>query len=345
MSEEAKTEEQELDELAVLEQEILAAAEQGSVDEKPEPETELDIENDDQPKPEAEPKPEEDGDPEPEKKSEPAVDPEAKAEPEPEEKPDNSAYARLRHKAKELERQLAEARQKLQPETGTDKSAEKAVKELAKVWDTGEGDEKSLIATIRNASSKELHDIYQKANSGEYGDQSDDVIAMIQREMPMVQQREAVANEDAKARREAIKKAYDDELKMAKEDFSEFAKEDSEGAKFLSEFTDKVAGTLDPETGELKGGELPEELAMYLHSHPYVLHQLADKVFKQKTLNSEASSVEMAKLQKERDSYKNRLAKYEAVESPSSSAKTGDEATGDESLEDLEKQILSLAGG
>ena len=50
----------------------------------------------------------------------------------------------------------------------------------------------------------------------------------------------------------------------------------------------------------------------------------------------------MAKLTSERDAYKERLAKYESPESPSSSAQAEHAKTGD-SLEELEKKILAGA--
>ena len=328
MSEEIKTEDEELKE---LEDAILAAAETNPEAEEEEIPAELpeDLEEqEDESNKETPEEPEKKGDPEPEEEPE-------------EEKPDNSAFARQRHKIKELERKLAEQQKQLDPVVDT---AESSVDKLVKVWETGDGDESKLLANIRKANSSELAAIYDKAIAGEYGDHGEDMIKTVAEIMPVAKAREDRDYANARDRSEAIQKALDDELSMAKSDFPDLAKDGSDGEKFLTEFIAGMAGTLNPETGELDGkGELPEELALYLHTHPYVAHQFANKVFKAQSKNSDASKSELTKLNKELASVRDRLAKYESLEVPSSSTSVGDDVAGDD-LEELEKQIFKAAG-
>lgn len=328
MSEEITTEDKELEE---LEDAILAAVETPEAEEEESPaEVPEKVEEQEEETSEEEPeqKPEEDAAPEAEEESE-------------EEKPDNSAWARMRHEQKKLKEQLA-ALQK--PEVPEGETADSSMDKLTKVWETGDGDEASLLANIRKASSTELAAIYDKAVAGQYGDFAEDVIKTVSESMTFAKAREDREAETARTRSEAIRKAYDDELDMAKSDFPDMAKEDSEGAKFFSEFMTGIAGTLNLETGELDGaGELPEELSMYLHTHPYVAHQLANKVFNAQSKNSDASKAELSKLNKEMAAIKERLAKYESVEVPSSSA-GADDVVDDDDLEALEKEIFKAAG-
>ena len=326
MSEESKTEDKELEE---LEAKILASSDEETAPETDEvPEEIVETENEPETKPENTDAPES-------KEEEP--EPEPKTEPE----PDNTAYAKMRHKLKEAERKLAEAQK---PEATND-AADSSVDKLIEVWNDGVGDESAHLANIRKASSAELAAIYDKALAGEYGEHAEDVIKTVSEIMPVTKAREDQAYKNQRARSEQIRKTLDDEISMAKSDFPEFAEEGSEGEKFLNEYMADMAGELNQETGELDGnGKLPDDLALYLHTHPYVAHQLANKVFNAQSKNSEASRTETAKLSKELSAIKERLAKYESVETPSSSASVDDDGSGDD-LEALERKILAAAGG
>ena len=321
--------EQEMEE---LEAEILGGSEEETEEEKAArialESEEGDLEED------PEPKPEEEGDPEPAKEEKPGPDPEQ----DPEEKPDNTAFARMRHEKKQLEKRVAELEKKPDPHG---EAVDKTVGKLVKVWESGVGDEGALLAGVRKAGTQEVMDIHSRAVAGEYGEMGEDVIKMIARELPMIQAREAVTQKDASTRKEALVNSFRAEAEQAKADFPAYADAESPEAKAKVEFDKSYLGTLDPETGEPDGtGILPEDLTMYLHSHPYVAHQFADAVFKGKTLNSDTSKAEMVKLTSERDSFKDRLAKYESIEAPSSSASSAHKK-GSTSLEDLEKEILS----
>ena len=255
----------------------------------------------------------------------------------------NGANAHARHKIKELQARVAEYEKKPDP---TGETAESSVAKLVKVWADGDGDEGAHLANIRKASPDELADIHQKALEGAYGSHGEDVVKTVAEAMPMAMAQERRVEARATGRRQELLKAFEQENELAQADFPDYAKEDSEATKAKAEFDKRFLGTLDPKTGEPDGmGELPEDLTLYLHSHPYVHHQLVNAVFKANTLNSDTSKAETAKLTKERDSYKERLAKYESVESPSPSSAQTEEGTGGETLEDMEKQILSLAGG
>lgn len=329
MSEEIKTEEQEMEE---LETEILGGSEEETEEEKA---ARIALEDeagdlDDDP----EEKPEEEGDPEPVKDNKPEPDPE----PEPDDKPDNAAFARLRHEKKQMEKRIAELEKKPDPQG---EAVDKTVGKLVKVWESGEGDEGALLAGVRKAGTQDVMDIHSRAVAGEYGDMGEDVIKMIARELPMIQAREAAAQKDASTRKDALVNSYRAEAEQAKADFPAYADSESPEAKAKVAFDKSYLGTLDPETGEPDGtGSLPDDLTMYLHSHPYVAHQFADAVFKAETLNSDTSKAEVVKLTSERDSFKERLAKYESIEVPSSSASTAQKKRST-SQEDLEKQILS----
>jgi len=328
MSEEAKTEEQELEELeaGILEVSAEETEEEKAARIAAEEKAAKELEDD------PEPKPEEEGDPEPVKDEEPEPEPE----PEPEEKPDNTAFARMRHEKKQLEKRVAELEKKPDPQG---EPVENTVGKLVKVWESGEGDEGALLAGVRKAGTQELMDIHGRALAGEYGEQGEDVITMIARELPMIQTRETATRQESTARRDALVKSFQAEAEQAKADYPAFSDAETPAAKFKAEFDKRQIGTLDPETGELDGtGVLPDDLALYLHSHPYVAHQFADQVFKAETLNSDTSKAEVAKLTGERDSYRTRLAKYESVEAPSSAKST--RAAAASSLEELENEIL-----
>ena len=261
MSEEAKkTEEQELEE---LEAEILGGYEEETEEEKAariaaEENPAAELEDD------PEPKPEEEGDPEP------VTDEEPEPEPEPEEKPDNTAFARMRHEKKQLEKRIAELEKKPDPQG---EPVENTVGKLVKVWESGVGDEGALLAGVRKAGTQELMAIHSKAVAGEYGEQSEDVITMIARELPMIQTRETAVQKEAKEKQDSLVKAFKAEADQAKADYPAYADAESPEAKFKVEYDKRQIGTLDPETGELDGtGALPADLALYLHSHPYVAH-------------------------------------------------------------------------
>lgn len=258
-----------------------------------------------------------------------------------EEKPeDNGAWARARRaekKARDLERQLAEANN---PKPAQE-SAKDAVEKLVKVWDSGDGNDKPMLKAVRQSNSSELVEIYNDAISGKYGEHGDDVIKMIQQELPVIQQREAMASKDANAKREASLKAYNDEIAMAKSDFKDFADAESEGGKFYANWLKDMAGTLDANGIHDGGGKLSEGLALYLHTHPYEAQQFAHNVFASPNSKSEAQKA--VKLQKEVDVLKKKLLKYESPADPSASQdRSGGKKTVQElSLEELEKQIES----
>lgn len=250
---------------------------------------------------------------------------------------DNAAWAKMRHKMKEMEQKLAE---KEAPAPQAKESAKQAVDKLVKVWESGDGNDKPMLTTIRSSTSRELTEIYTDAVAGKYGEHGDDVIKMVQQEMPIIQARESQASQDAQSKREAVRKEFDNEVDMAKTDYPDFADAESDGGKFYAKYLEGLAGKIDDSGKHDGGGELPEALSLYLHSHPYVAHQLADKVYKSHSSKSEGPKV--IKLQKEVDSLKQKLLKYESPATPSGIPVRGGNKTAQEmSLEDLDKAITS----
>lgn len=336
MSEEKKTTEDELTELEQLEAEIEAL-----VNEEPASEEDTNSAAKDEVEAEEEAgegKEEESAEKEPEEEADPEAKEETPAdEHKEEEQPaNNAAFARMRHEKKQAEQKLADLQKKLDPQSET---ADSAVGKLVKVWDSGEGDEGTLMASIRQAGSQELSAIYEKAVSGEFGAHGDDVVAMVQREMPMIQNREAATKAQAQTRQDALMKDYNAEADMAKSEYPDYVDAQSDASKAKTGFDKKMLGTLDPETGELDGaGLLPDDLANYIQSHPLVHHQLADSVFKASLANSDSSAAKVAALTKERDNFKTRLAKYETIGAPTG-GKSTDTPTGNETAEDIEKEI------
>jgi len=343
MSEEKKIEDQTSEE---LEQTILASA--GSIDDEDDSAAkaiagELAVEK----KPvEEEPetvkeevqKPEKkDGDQEPEQKAE-LKDEEGKH-------PNNAAYARQRREIRELKEWKAEATVKLEHAKTANLSVDETVGAMVKVWETGVGDENALNAGIRKASSRELQDIYDKAVNGEYGDYGNDVIAMVAREMPMIQNRETRAMEKMREEQAAIVREYEEEEKMAKEDFKYLAEENSPAAAMMAEFNKSMIGSVDKETGTVVGdGALPENLAAYILSHPYVHHQLVDHIVKASGANSDSSKAGAAALQKQVRDLRAKLSKYETLDTPGGGTGVASKSTGGETSDDIEKEILRMAG-
>jgi hypothetical protein len=320
MSEENKVEDIEIDE---LEKEIIGASEEEVIEEEIVEEEVIDK------------KAEED----PEKKPEEAVVPEIKEEPEvveEEVKPDNSAYARMRHNEKEALKRVAELEEQLSPKS---EAVKDTVDKLVKAWEDGD-DGKALLSSIRKASSQDLQAIWEGAAKGEYGDSSDDVITMIAREMPMIQNRETAKTAEAQTQRDEILSAINAEAEQAKADFPKFAVEGSDEAKALEGFTTKAIGTLDLKTGELDGlGNMPDDLAMYLHSHPYALQQLASNTFTAQTENSKVSMAKEAALTKEVATLKKSLEQYTTLGSPSAAKDT--QKSSANTPDELELEILS----
>lgn len=274
-------------------------------------------------------------------------EPEQKAEPKDEEgkHPDNSAFARQRREIKELKEKLASATAKPEPAKTANLSADETVGAMVKVWETGVGDENALNAGIRKASSRELQDIYDKAVNGEYGDYGNDVIAMVAREMPMIQNRETRAMEKMREEQAAIVRDYEAEEKMAKEDFKHLAEENSPASAMMAEFNKSMIGSVDKETGSVVGdGALPENLAAYILSHPYVHHQLVDYVIKASGANSDSSKAGAAALQKQVRDLRSKLSKYETLDTPGGGTGAARTSTGGETADDIEKEILRMAG-
>ena len=249
---------------------------------------------------------------------------------------DNAAFAKMRHKLKEAERKLAEK----EKQVAVSESVKDTVGKLVKVWESGEGNDKPMLAAMSDASSKELMDIYSEAAKGTYGEQSEDVVRMVQQKLPFAQAREAQKAEEVRQNREAVRKEYDEEVNQAKEDYKHFAEAESEGGKFYKNFLKSIAGELDDSGSHNGEGELPENLALYLHSHPYVAHQLADKVFKAQS--SKANSSELTKAQKKISSLEKKLRKYEGVADPSPSKGTSAKSDFDMSQDELERKILGI---
>lgn len=341
MSEEIKTEEVELTEAEKAKAVIQALMDGEDV---PAPEVEPVVETPGEPEqtPEEEPA----ADPDPELKEKPenqdgALEPETKPEEQKEEQPNNAAFARLRHDKKQLEKRLAELEKKPEPQG---ESVVRAVDKFVKVLVSGEGEEAPLLSSIRKtASAQDLQVVYDKAVAGDYGEHGDDVINMVAREMPMIQNRERQAGAEAKTKQDALIKDYQAEVKLVETDYPDYSDNESAASKAKTMFDKQMLGTLDPETGELDGtGELPEVLANFINSHPYVHHQLANSYYKASLTNSDSAKAEVAVIAKERDSLKTRLAKYEGIEQPSGAQ--GSNAPKANTAAEAKAKVRSLLG-
>ena len=147
----------------------------------------------------------------------------------------------------------------------------------------------------------------------------------------------------AKDSRDAIMKDYEAEIDLAKSDFPDYSEDESAASKAKVEFDKSFIGTLDPKTGELDGkGTLPENLANYILTHPYVHHQLADAIFKASLTNSDSAQTDVAVLQKEVSSLKERLGKYEDLSSPTATHKVTGEPAG--TAAEVKQKLQALMG-
>jgi len=231
-----------------------------------------------------------------------------------EERERNKGSAHLRHKVKRLEERLAQYEKKPRP---SGEAVEDTVSKFVKALESG-GDENTHLARLRNAGSKDLVAIHQKAASGEYGEYCNEVIDAVSRLLPVAQAREAQEFDAEKARIEAAKKNMENERKQALSDFPEFADEESAAAKSLKRFMSDLIGTLDPKTGDMDdGGALPEELSLYLHTHPYALHQIVNHAHGVLQTNARAATEKENLLSAEVAKLKEELAKYKGLGTPS----------------------------
>jgi hypothetical protein len=244
----------------------------------------------------------------------------------------------MRREKKRLERELAKAKEAKEKESA--KSLSETVEKLAKAWESGDGNEGALVAKIRKASTQELSAAYDDALTGKYGDQSNDVIKLIERTMPMAQQREVRESETAKQNQQRLLEEYNAELDEAKQDYPELADPESDGGKFMQKFSADLIG-YDSKTGTFNGA-LSSELAAHLESHPNDYYQLAHAVYSSNSNNSEKAveSKEIAKSKKEITALKAEIRKLKGLEDPSARKRTTKKG---DTAEDIKQKLIEMS--
>lgn len=248
------------------------------------------------------------------------------------EQPDNAAFAKMRREAKELKRKLAEAEKLAQEKSASDLG--RTVGQLAKAWENG-GDDKALVAKVRASSAQELSAIYDEALTGKYGDQTDEVINVLERAMPMAERRERARSKTAEAQRQKLVEEYNAELEDAKEIYPDLVTE--EGEKFLKEVDSRLIG-YNEKTGEFAGA-LSSQLAGYLESHPLDHYQMVSAMLVAKKGNSDVSASQVKDLRNKIKVMEKELRKFKGLESPSAAKKAG--SSSEMTLEEMEAEIIA----
>ena len=201
--------------------------------------------------------------------------------------------------------------------------------------------ELSRKAVSEELSSVQLYEMRQKALSGGFGTDGEEIAEIINQQLPLTQQREQYQQAKTIENERARTASMAAEVEKTKLDFPEILQPDSEFNKFAEKWDRDNIGILDESGKIVKTGSLPAEHVAYIVSHPHFHASLIKQAMgSQEPTSSPAvpsKNETESKLERENLELKRRLNLTNSPESGSAPAKESNERTEADIIGDLER--------
>lgn len=197
--------------------------------------------------------------------------------------PSNDAFAKMRIKMREMEKELAESKQKpseapepQKAEQTPDADAQTVLRALvrAKEGDVPEGTDASQVVRMaedvisKHLTSSEIAKVLSEARKGNYGEYSEMMASEAQQAFMIAQSRETSETFDSTQAEQEARQVYDSELSVIEKHMPEFLDPESAEHQAIPKWIETYIGKIGDNGEIVERGIFDENIANYFRLHP-----------------------------------------------------------------------------